>query len=145
MRINVVSPRLLMDQHLIAEYGEIQNMMLPYYLRSRMHVRGFNTNKIPVKYTLGTGHASFFYDKMKFVSNRFIQVKEEMKHRGFKTETEHLDYSCVLKDHMNDYVVTSEDITVNMKRIIERIILKPTWYRYFGMSKDYKDLYEDYI
>jgi len=145
MRINVVDPKVLMDQHLIAEYGEIQNMMLPYYRRSMNAKKPFDMKRISDKYTLNTGHATFFYNKMGFVVNRFRVVVEEMHARGFNTKLLELDYSEVPVHHMNDYQVTVEDVMHNLERIQQRIGLKPEWYRYRGNNIDADEMYERYI
>lgn len=143
MRINVVNPRYLMDQHLIAEYGEIQNMMLAYYRRS-MKSGKFDWNRVSDKYTLNTGHATFFYNKMGFVVERFDIVVEEMHRRNFNTNLLYLDYSEVPEEHMNSYEVSIEDIEVNLERIEQRISLKPDWYRYRGHRIDENELYKLY-
>jgi deoxyribonuclease (pyrimidine dimer) len=142
MRINVVKPEYLMDQHLIAEYGEIQNMMLAYYRRSMKTKIPFDWASVPEKYTLNKGHAKFFYNKMGFVIERFNSVVKEMHHRGFNTNLLELDYSEIPIKNMGSYIVTEEDIQVNLERITQRIGLKPTWYRFHGKYIDCLDFYK---
>jgi hypothetical protein len=144
MRINVVDPKYLMDQHLIAEYGEIQNMMLPYYRRSMKSKKPFDWSSVPKRYTLNKGHASFFYNKMGFVVKRFKLVVQEMHNRGFNTNLLELDYSEVHAFNMNDYTVTAVDILHNLKRIESRVDMKPSWYRYKRGQVDHKEMYSNY-
>jgi len=76
MRINIISPRLLMNQHLIAEYREIK--MLPKSLvRSIKSKKGFDKKRISKTYTLNEGHAYFFYNKLTFIENRFEDLLNE--------------------------------------------------------------------
>lgn len=146
MRINVIDPKYLMDQHLRAEYLEIQGMMLNYYRRSVLQT-DFDWSRVPKHYTLGTGHAMFFYDKMKFVTRRFKRVVAECNARGFTTNLLELDYSIVKPEHMNDYEVSRKDIEVNLERVRQRISLKPEWYKYKGVNQTevlVEEFYEGY-
>ena len=55
-RINIIPPRELYDQHLIAEYREM--LMVPASLkRTLASKQGLQLNKIPKTFTLNTGHA----------------------------------------------------------------------------------------
>ena len=56
VRINIIEPRKLADQHLIAEYNEI--LMLFGYVRK--HPRREN---IPERYLLGPGHIKFSWKR----------------------------------------------------------------------------------
>ena len=90
MRINVVDVSFLTDQHLRAEYNEIYSMMIPYYTRTMnsklVKAKGFDESRIPDDYTLSTGHATFFMNKMLFVKKRFEAVSLECKRRGFNVK-----------------------------------------------------------
>lgn len=57
IRINLIDPVKLSDQHLIAEYNEI--LMLLGYVRKYHKVEN-----IPENYKLGTGHIKFFKKKL---------------------------------------------------------------------------------
>ena len=57
VRINLINPRYLADQHLIAEYDEI--LMLLGYVKRYPKI-----DDIPTNYCLGKGHIRFFKDKI---------------------------------------------------------------------------------
>lgn len=66
-RINLVDPSELSTKHLVAEYREIVRVFdLARKSQYEMHKK-----KQPSAYTLGTGHVLFFYDKLKFISERY--------------------------------------------------------------------------
>ena len=77
VRVNLINPGKLTDQHLIAEYNEI--LMLIGYVRRYPKKEG-----IPSEYTLGKGHMKFFKDKLLYLKKRHELLKKEMKKRGFK-------------------------------------------------------------
>ncbi len=78
VRINLINPEKLSDQHLIAEYDEIL-MLLGY-------VKKYPTlEEIPERYCLGKGHIKFFKNKLKYLKKRHELIKKEMVKRGFTT------------------------------------------------------------
>jgi len=91
-RINAhIAPKKLCDSHLVAEYREILRVFkLAKY-----------TDKIPRQFTLGKGHVIFFYDKLKYVHDRFESLKHEIRERGFTPKIE-FDES-ILESKMNLY------------------------------------------
>ena len=145
MRVNVLHPMFLSDQHLVAEYREVK--MGPKALsRSLSSLKGVDKKKISPKYTLNTGHTYFFYDKNKFLEDRLALLVNEMKFRGFATNhTELIDDSYDYhKDTFNDewwgnWTPDKEALDINMERINQRFHQKdsdPTskgWYKLFGM------------
>ena len=56
VRVNIINPKYLADQHLRAEYLEI--IMLVTYVRKHPKIK----KELPKKYCLGTGHILFFKD-----------------------------------------------------------------------------------
>ena len=81
-RINIVEPSELTDQHLIAEYREIF-MIAGSLKRTLMSKTGYDKYKVPKKYTLNKGHVYFFYNKGKYLNNRYQKLILELKKRGF--------------------------------------------------------------
>ena len=65
VRINLVHPKKLADQHLIAEYNEI--LMLIGYVRKYPPLEN-----IPDSYKLGKGHVKFFKNKLDYLYIRII-------------------------------------------------------------------------
>ena len=63
VRINLIKPEKLSDQHLIAEYNEI--LMFFGYVRKYPKL-----NKVPLKYCLGEGHILFFKNKLLYLKKR---------------------------------------------------------------------------
>ena len=146
MRVNVLHPMFLSDQHLVAEYREVK--MGPKALsRSLGSLKGVDKKKISPVYTLNTGHTYFFYDKNTFLERRLEMLVIEMQFRGFQTN--HLDLIDDSYDYhpntfdpewWNDWepdVVAGE---INLERINERFYQKMInpetrgWYKLFGYS-----------
>lgn len=128
-RINLLHPNVLTNRHLVAEYTEIRH--IPKALkRSINSVSG--VYGIPLKFTLGSGHVKFFFDKGKYIVNRFESIKDEMIKRGFNLSPDKLDLdgkeNFLLGDYNHDYVPTDEAIWIVSQRIFERINLKPHLY-----------------
>lgn len=72
-RINCIPPSELVDKHLVAEYRE-----LPRIFALAKHVAD-----APDRYVLGTGHMKFFYNKLKWLTDRHGELVKEMRKRGF--------------------------------------------------------------
>lgn len=149
MRINIISPKLLADQHLLAEFREIK--MLPKaFLRSLHSIKGIKYADISSAYTLNKGHGYFFYNKFTYIENRFQELLSECKNRGFKTDYDKLYLSQIPIRYFHDYTPTHEELLINLDRIELRISDKPSWYKFYGKSVNnwtefYKDLRKDIV
>ena len=75
VRINLINPKKLADQHLVAEHNEI--LMLLGYVRK--HPMCLN---IPETYCLGRGHIKFFKNKLLYLKKRHELIKKEMIKRA---------------------------------------------------------------
>lgn len=128
VRINIIYPENLADQHLIAEYNEI--LMLFGYIKKYPRIY---PEKIPKNYCLGKGHILFFKDKQNYLVKRFGLIKEEMKRRGFKTQKK-----IPFVKNSKKWLPSERDKEIIKKRLIEKINLKPDYYRYFGEKKENK-------
>lgn len=66
-RINCgIPPKQLVDKHLIAEHHEI--VRIPNAVKKQ----GKNLKMdLPETFRLGTGHVRFFYNKLKYLHNRY--------------------------------------------------------------------------
>lgn len=131
MRINCICPGDLSDQHLRAEWLEFL-MIGPYIRRSINSSKGLQLSESK-NYVLGTGHARFFYNKLKFVENRYYDLGSEMKCRGFKINPK-LEISDLPNKLFKEWTPTREDYIININRIIARIQEKPEWYKLRGES-----------
>lgn len=146
MRINMIPVELLSDAHLRAEYREIL-MSAHYYRKSSQSKQGIIRSKISKEYTLNTGHAMFFYNKMDYIIKRHDLLEAEMIKRSFKIrQTYDLKASeyCLPQD-INDYIPSQDDILINIERILRRIYEmefiknKPGFYKLNGANMSFLD------
>lgn len=118
-RINLVDPGTLHQKHLVAEYREIVRVFaLARGAQYEMHRK-----RIPSEYTLCIGHVLFFYDKLKWVSNRYDLLCAEMLRRGFncnRIPQKHL-HSGIELNMFRDYVPTERAVALNVARIADRM------------------------
>jgi len=127
MRINVIDPSILTDQHLLAEYLELP-LIVNYLKRS--------SKKLPKpgpRYTLGTGHIIFFYNKGKYLRKRYEALKEELRKRGFNLNpNRRVEFEIFEELGLDeDWIPDEEALKINQERITQRISQKPHWYRYY--------------
>ena len=132
VRINLINPKFLTDQHLRAEYNEI--LMLFGYVRKHPHTHFNQLHKIPKSYKLGKGHILFFKDKLKYLEKRFELIKKEMKRRGFSGDKK-INLEGIDKSLINDWKPSKKDKDIIKKRVIDKINLKPNYYRYYKEKK----------
>jgi deoxyribonuclease (pyrimidine dimer) len=100
------------------------------------HVRKFPNIKKPIeKYCLGQGHICFFKDKLSYLEKRHSLIKKEMVNRGFKTNKE-ISLNGFSKELRKDWKPSLKDKEIIKKRIIYKINLKPSYYRYYKEKKN---------
>ena len=129
-RINLVNPRELYDQHLMAEYREI--FMIPAALkRSLKSKRGFKPEDIPPEFRLGRGHVKFFYDKGKYLAERYEKLKKELKRRGYKLDVRRIFPKNIFLQHnlFGAWRPSEKDLALIRERLAKKIAQKPRWYR----------------
>ena len=133
-RINLVPPQELMDQHLFAEFREIK--MIPKSLNRSLIARGIGgvLEMVPKAFTLNKGHVSFFYDKGKYLEERYQALRYELGLRNINFDRDSpLDPDCVYFSNRSlygNYTPTPEALAIIRQRIAEKIAMKPNWYRY---------------
>jgi deoxyribonuclease (pyrimidine dimer) len=130
VRINLINPKSLADQHLIAEYDEI--LMLLGYVK-----RYPELTDIPKKYCLGKGHIKFFKNKLLYLKQRHELIKNEMRRRTFRT-VKTINLSGFSSNLINNWKPNRADKSIIKQRLIEKIRKKPEYYRYFGINKPLK-------
>lgn len=119
-RINgSIDPSDLTDQHLLAEYREM--------IRIPNHVlkRDVLLHKIPESFRLGRGHVTFFYDKIQFLHERFVHIKNVMDSRLIKNSMDDTGFKKVQheKPHLYNNIADLSDGNMEVaKRIAERVI-----------------------
>lgn len=83
----------------------------------------------PKNYKLGTGHITFFKDKLLYLKERHELIKEEMKNRNFK-----VNKTIIIKHYdkklLNKWLPKSADAKIIKERLKEKILMKPHFYRY---------------
>ncbi|MFW6014791.1 MAG: pyrimidine dimer DNA glycosylase/endonuclease V [Candidatus Nanoarchaeia archaeon] len=136
VRVNLVEPKRLSDQHLIAEYNEI--LMLLAYVKRYPALR-----EIPKEYCLGKGHMKFFKDKLKFLQKRHESLKKEMRRRNFRANKT-IRLSDFPKNLRNDWEPSEGDYKKVKKRLREKIMSKSNFYRYEGVKKG-RDFFLDML
>ena len=137
-RINLVHVEDLADQHLFAEWREIK--MIPAKLKKLEQTKlGYQIMKdVPKVYTLSTGHVRFFYDKMRFLYDRYNELTDELHKRYFNIAEHNADeiFFRVVPEMQDPFwKPTKAEIAINIGRITERLNQRPSWYRYFGEIK----------
>jgi deoxyribonuclease (pyrimidine dimer) len=129
VRVNLINPESLADQHLVAEYDEI--LMLLGYVRRYPKVK---PGEIPKEYRLGPGHIKFFKDKILYLKKRHELLKKEMVRRGFKPKRT-IRLADFNKRLANDWQPQKKDFEVIRQRLVEKISKKPRHYRHYGEYK----------
>ena len=127
VRVNLIKPRKLSDQHLIAEYNEI--LMLSAYIQKYSDLDG-----IPKNYCLGKGHMKFFKNKLLYLKKRHETLKIEMKKRGFQAKKT-IKINIFKKKNKGEWKPSNRDFEIIKKRLVIKFKLKPDYYRYYGENK----------
>jgi deoxyribonuclease (pyrimidine dimer) len=128
VRLNTgVPPKLLLDQHLIAEYREL---LIP---GGQQRKRGWEmTASIPSSFRLGTGHITFWRNKHLYLARRHEALIAEMRVRGFTPNLTYWPLAEIPSEFKADWMPSLNDTLIVRERIIERYLAKPHWYRYYG-------------
>ena len=130
-RINLVPITELSDQHLVAEYREI--FMVGPSLQRSLKSPNWNKTKetLPKEFTLNKGHVKFFYNKGKYLYNRYLELIKEMKNRGMRPDPLRKFKREQWPDELfNDWIPSANDLEIIREIIQLRIKQKPNWYRW---------------
>jgi len=115
-RINVgVLPSELHNKHLLAEHREIKR------IPNAIAKGKYNLDNIPDKFTLGTGHVKFFYNKLLYLHFRYLDLYSECVKRGFNVTCYNSCFFHMPDELYNDYNPTKQDRQIILDRIAERI------------------------
>lgn len=107
----------LCDSHLIKERIEI--LRIPNSIKSGK--AKINLSKIPSMFTLGTGHVVFFYNKLKYLHDRYNELTKECLKRNFNI-TDYSDAFDGLPGNLyKDYQERPNDRKILVERINERL------------------------
>jgi len=115
-RINVaVKPIELNDKMLMAEHREIKR--IPNCIKKGR----YNLSGIPDKFTLGTGHVKFFYNKLEYLHDRYVDLYYECLKRGFNVTNYEEAFNDLPNELYNWYDETDRDREIILQRINERL------------------------
>jgi deoxyribonuclease (pyrimidine dimer) len=121
MRCNTgIDPKYLADQHLIAEQVEL--LMITGMLKRNNYQ---HKTPIPPKFKLGTGHMTFWVNKLLYLQRRLAAVKNEVNARGFKVMESEIVLDGFPTKYINDWQPSLADSIIVRKRIIEKMDRKP--------------------
>lgn len=117
-RINLIDPKFLCDQHLLAEHRELTR--IPNSILSGKY--SLEGKHIPTQYVLGTGHVTFFLNKIDFLFERYLQLHQECLNRNFAVTWKFPSLLKISKvnQQYEMYVPTKKDRSLNKARLIER-------------------------
>lgn len=108
-------PKYLIDQHLVAEYREI--VRVP----NHVYKHGIKS-PIPELFTLGTGHVTFFFDKIEFLHNRFNSIVAEMKDRDITVNMSDDSFKRLKKTSYYNSCQIHYSVPIVVERIRERVM-----------------------
>ena len=130
-RINVgIPPKQLTNKHLIAEHRELKR--IPNVVtRCRCNVKN-----IPLVFSLGKGHVSFFYDKLGYLRDRYRDLYNECINRGFNVQNYEASWNGIPSELMNGYTPTENDVRIITERIAERLANPIAKQKKNGLQKD---------
>jgi len=114
-RINVaIPPEKLTYRHLLAEHREIKR--IPNLIKSGR----FNLDSVKPLFSLGKGHVSFFYDKLKFIHKRYVAIYTEAKRQGYNVTNFEDAFDNLPEELYNDYTPTDRDYNILKERLISK-------------------------
>lgn len=105
----------LCDAHLIKERVEL--LRIPNAIKSGKAV----VKDIPRKFTLGKGHVKFFYDKLGYLQQRYVELTAECIERDFKITDFSDSFKDIPQSLYNDYEETQQDRDIVVQRVNERL------------------------
>ena len=104
----------LPDKLLLAELREIKR--IPNVIAKG----NYRMENIPERFTLGTGHVKFFYNKLEYLLERYNELRDEAINRGFNVSDFNDAWSNVPSRLMNGYQETERDRSLLIERIHEK-------------------------
>ena len=147
-RINIIPPSNLSDELITAELGELPRIF-SLVIKKIENNGEFN---IPKKFSLGKGHVTFFYDKIEYLYDRYLELRTEyMLRKGDWYSVSHLlkvikRRLCIKRfkrELYNNHSFTEEEMNILRKRITENIDGYKKPHHYYGKQltkEEYKEL-----
>ena len=127
-RVNVVPPKELCNQHLLAEWREMPRLVKNLNASLNRKSKPFSKDEISPHYILGAGHVKFFFDKFKYLHKRHEVITTELLSRGYNLSNTNSDvFKSVDSKWYNDYIPTNDALKLNRERIELRMPKSPKW------------------
>lgn len=120
-RINSdIKPQHLIDKHLFSEYREM--VRIPSLILKNLD-KNLN-RKFPSDFRMGNGHVLYFYDKIRYLHNRFLNIKEQLIDRGYENLSIGDDNFIIIKNKAPKLYkgISKGELKYNSSIVIERII-----------------------
>lgn len=119
-RINV---RPVAGIHTKQLHGEFVEILRPFVLVQNRIRNNDPPKAIPETYRLGPGHVTFFYDKLGYLYDRYADICDELRKRGFKINQRDLrkDFADIPDKWWGPYEPTEIAQLINEARIQEAL------------------------
>ena len=145
-RINTIDPALLTNEWLIAEWRElprISNELEKHPLR-------FKPEAIPLTYRLGSGHVTFFRDKLLYLAKRHREIKRELRKRKIRHNRRINVQLWRLTEEVrslacNDWQPCQDDHLLNIMRLCDRFDARKKAYHYHDQKLNDDQTFNDYL
>lgn len=98
---------------------------------------------IPSKFKLGTGHMTFWFDKLLYLQRRLSAVKIEINRRKFKVMERDIILDGFPEKYINEWSPTLEDSLIVRQRIGEKILKKP--HKFWRYESKYIEAVEAFV
>ena len=125
VRINLIEPSHLSDQHLLAEWVEIQMLMKSLYNKLQTKSVEEVCKNIPDTYRLGKGHIKFFENKLSYLFTRLNLIHNTMLNRGFNPNKQIImdlfEMLSPYRELFNGWIAGSNDYLFIIERLRDRI------------------------
>lgn len=125
-RINCVPVTELCNKHLFAEWRELPRIQSYLNKSLKKDIMKTLLCEVPPRYTLGSGHVKFFYNKLYWILNRYDELTSELLQRGYNIEPRQLEINAPLQ-FWNNWKPTGQDMKTNRERIKERLPQNPKY------------------
>ena len=117
---SAIEPIELCDEMLRAEHREIKRIPNAIHKKIR-EGKKVDLSKQPKDFKLGTGHVIFFYDKLKYLHERYKALRAECIERGFNMSDFNGCFEGLPSHLYNDWTPTPQTRQIVVQRINERL------------------------
>lgn len=121
-RINCIPVSELSDEHLGAEYRELPRV---FGLVLGAVARGERPDdpRNPTDYVLGPGHVRFFYPRLAYIVQRYVQLVRECRRRGRTVAYEGLPAAAeqIPGEWFGKWMPDDRALFINRARIMDRL------------------------